>query len=313
MNSRQLTLISCVVLVVLSACTVLAQQAPVPAGVPVHMVVTVEARHGSDAPPLTRDDVMVYEGKDRDQVVEWVPATGDRAGLEVYILIDDSSASSLGTQLDDIKKFISAQPANAKIGLAYMQNGTARVAQDLTTDRDLVIKALRVPLGYVGANSSPYFSLSDLAKRWLPNGARHEVLMVTNGIDFYYGLGDLQDPYLAAAIEDSQRAGILVSAIYEPGVGHFGHSYWLNYWGQLYLAQLAEETGGEAYYIGFTGPAVDFTPYLKDLSSRFSHQYLLTFLAKPEKKAGMRSVKVRTEVHNVDLVAAHRVYVPGTE
>lgn len=50
------------------------------------------------------------------------------------------------------------------------------------------------------------------------------------------------------------RAGVTVSAIYTPGVGHFGHSYWQTYWGQIYLSQLADETGGEAYYIGFSGP-----------------------------------------------------------
>ena len=68
----------------------------------------------------------------------------------------------------------------------------------------------------------------------------------------YYGTGDLQDPYLEQAIDDAQRAGILVSAIYTPGVGHFAHSYWQTYWGQIYLSQMADKTGGEAYYIGFT-------------------------------------------------------------
>jgi hypothetical protein len=37
---------------------------------------------------------------------------------------------------------------------------------------------------------------------------------------------------------------------------------------------------------------------------------LLTFLAKPEKKAGMRRVRLQTEVPNAELVAASQVYVP---
>jgi hypothetical protein len=36
---------------------------------------------------------------------------------------------------------------------------------------------------------------------------------------------------------------------------------------------------------------------------------MLTFLAKPEKKAGFQRFKVRTEVPNAELVAADRVYV----
>ena len=286
-----------------------AQQAPAGNEVPAHMVVTVEPHHGSDAPDLKREDVMVYEGKDRDTVTQWIPAQGEHSALELFILLDDGSDISLGPQLQDLRKFINAQPASAKIGIAYMQNGIARIEQNLTSDHAQAEKALRLPMGIRGANGSPYFSLVDLIKRWPESNARREVFMASDGIDLYYGTGDLLDPYLENAIDDAQRAGVLVSAIYTPGVGHFGHSYWQAYWGQLYLAQLAARTGGEAYYIGFNGPPVSFTPYLDDFARRLTHQYLLEFLAKPPKKAGLQSVRLRTEVSNADLVAADRVWV----
>ncbi len=288
-----------------------AQQAPAANGVPAHMIVTVEAHHGSDIPVVNREDVMVHEGKDRDRVTGWVPAQGDHAALELFILLDDSSSDSLGTQLGDIRKFIMGQPISAKIGIAYMQYGIARIEQNPTSDHTLAAKALRLPLGIRGVNASPYFSLSDLMKRWPQSDSRREVLMVSDGIDRYYGTGDLLDPYLAAAIEDCQRAGVLVSVIYSPGVGHFGHSYWQTYWGQLYLAKTADETGGESYYIGFYGPPVAFAPYLDDLANHLNHQYLLSFLAKPQKKAGLQAVKLTTEVPNAELVSADRVFVPA--
>ena len=290
-----------------------AQQASSGNGVPVHMVVTVEPHHGKEVPAIQREDVMVYEGKDRDTVTDWVPAQGEHAGLELFILLDDGSSESLGTQLQDLRKFINEEPATAKIGIAYMQNGIARVVQNPTSDHEQAAKALRLPMGIRGANGSPYFSLTDLIKRWPQSTARREILMASDGIDQYYGTVDLQDPYLQEAIEQAQRAGILVSAIYTPGVGHFGHSYWQTYWGQLYLAQLAEKTGGEAYYIGFNGPPVAFAPYLEDLAERLNHQYLLGFLAKPPKKPGWQSVKLRTEVSNADLVSADRVWVGAEE
>ena len=53
-------------------------------------------------------------------------------------------------------------------------------------------------------------------------------------------------------------------------------------WGQNYLSQISDETGGESYYLGFGAP-VSFVPYLDDLTHRLTRQYLLTFLAKPEK------------------------------
>src|SRR5271165_3754597 len=75
-------------------------------GTPVHVLVTAEAHHGSTVPEITKSDVFVYEGKDRDQVTDWVPAQGEHAGLELFILLDDGSSSSLGTQLEDLRKFI---------------------------------------------------------------------------------------------------------------------------------------------------------------------------------------------------------------
>jgi len=280
-------------------------------GVAVHMVVTVEAHKGPTVPVVNREDVLVNEGRERDKVTGWVPATGEHAGLEYFILLDDSSTASLARQLADLKNFIDAQPGTAKIGLAYMRNGTAMIEQNLTTDHALVASKLRLPMGIAAGDASPYFALTDLLKRWPASGNRREVLMATDGIDHYYGGGDMLDPYLSAAIEDAQRAEVVVSGIYTPGIGHFGHSYWRTYWGQLYLARLAEDTGGEAYYIGFTGSPVTFTPYLDDQASRLNHQYLLTFLAKPQKKAGLRPVKIKTEVPNAELVSASQVFVPA--
>ena len=111
----------------------IAQESPAPAGPSVNLVATVEARHGSNVPTITRDDVMVYQGRDRDKVTDWLPLQGDHAGLELFILLDDSSNVSLGSQLEDIRQFILAQPAATKVGIAYMQNGIAQVMQNLTS------------------------------------------------------------------------------------------------------------------------------------------------------------------------------------
>lgn len=290
-----------------------AQQAQSAGGIPVQLLVTVEPKHGSTVPEIKREDVMVFEGRDRDQVTGWTPARDDRAGLELFLLIDDEADTRLGSYLEDIRKFINAQPSSTKIGVGYMQNGTAQILQAPTADHAQVAKALRLPMGIGGVNASPYFSLSDLVKRWPASSDRHEVLMVTDGVDRFYGTGDLEDPYLDSAIDEADKAGIVVSAIYIPGAGHFGHSYWLNYWGQTYLSELAEKTGGEAYYIGFGSAPVSFTPYLDEFSRRLGNQYFLSFLAKPEKKAGWRRIRLMTEIHGVDLVSPGRVFVPAGE
>src|SRR5579862_2972820 len=291
---------------------VVAEETASATGPAVNLVVTVEARHGSSVPEVTRDDVMAYEGRDRDRVTGWLPLQGDHAGLEFFIMLDDSSNVTLGSQLEDIRQFINAQPPTTKIGVAYMSNGNAQVVQNLTNDHALAAKALRLPLGNPGASASPYFSLGDLIKRWPASDERREVLIITDGIDRYWGSGP-DNAYVDTVIEQAQRAGVIAYSIYTPGVGHYGHSYWRTYWGQNYLSQLSDETGAESYYLIGSAPPVTFAPYLEDITRKVNHQYQLTFVPKPEKKAGMRKIKVQTEVPNAELISADKVWVPASE
>ena len=282
-----------------------AQQA---SGNAVRAVITVEARHGKEIPSLQSGDVMVYEGRDRDQVTDLLPLTGEHAALQLFVLIDDASNGALDPQLQDLRKFIRNQPASTSIGVGYMRDGTVQVVQNLTTDHEQAAKSIRLPFGQAGISPSPYFSLVDLIKKWPEAQVRRQVLMVSDGIDRFWGSGP-GDPYVDSAIEATQKAGIVVYSIYAPGVGHYGHSFWRMNWGQNYLARLSDETGGENYNFGFSA-AVSFSPYLEDLSQRLTHQYLVGFIPKPENKPGLRQVRFRTEVHNADLAGPDRVYVP---
>jgi hypothetical protein len=283
---------------------------PVPVGtVPVHIVVTAEARHGEDVPAVSREDVVVTLGKARAPVTDWFPYQGEHAGLELFVLLDDATFTPLGAQLEDLRRFILSQPASTAVGVGYMRDGTVDITQNLTTDHTLAAKALRLPLGNIGAMASPYLSIGDLIKRWPEGPTRRELLLITDGIDRFGGVGPA-NPYVETAIEVAQKAGVIIYAIYATGVGHYGHSFWRVNWGQNYLSEVATETGGEAYFQGFETP-ISFTPFLEDLARRLTHQYHLEFAAKPEKKAGLQKVRVKTEVPNVELVAADKVYVPA--
>jgi len=274
---------------------------------PVQMVVTVEARRSGTAPALNREDFMIYQEKERLQLVDAVPLQGKEADVELFLLLDDASNWTLGSQLADLRSFVNTQTTSTAIGIGYMSNGTVQTLANLTKDHSRAAKALRLPFG---TSSSPYLSLSELIKRWPETSARREVLMVTSGADPLGGMG-VMNPYLDTAIEDAQRAGIIVYAIYTPGIGHSAHSTFRLNWGQNYLAELADETGGEAYMMG-SGTPVSIAPYLADITQRLTHQYRITFLAKADRKAGFTSVKVTTEIPNAEIVGASKVYVAGS-
>lgn len=289
-----------------------AQDARTEEGTPVQVIVSIEPKKGNEIPEITKHDIIVHQGHDVRPVTDFVPAAGDRSALSLAILIDDSAAASIGIQLNDLRKFIQEQPRTTLIAVGYMQNGTVAVAQNFTPDHVAAAKSIRITQSFFGAEASPYLSLSDFIKRWPANPtiSRREVLMITSGIDTVY-IGTYPNPYVDAAVQDAQCAGIVVYTLYMPSAGHFGHDYWRTYWGQNYLAELSDKTGGESYY--FLGPQapVSFGPYLNQLSHQLPNQYLLTFLAEPRKKAGAEGLKITSEIHSVDFVHADTVCVPG--
>jgi hypothetical protein len=277
--------------------------------VPVHMVVTVEARHGGQVPVVRREDVTVYQGRNRAQVTDWVPLQGERAGLQLFVLLDDSLDTSIGSQLEDLRQFILSQPATTLVAVGYMRDGTVDTTQNFTDDHVQAAKALRLPLGNVGAFASPWISIGDLISRWPETPVRREILVVSDGIDRFGGVGPA-NPYVDTAIDLAQRAGVIIHAIFATGVGHSARMFWPVSWGQNYLSQVASETGGQAYFLGFETP-VSFAPYLDDLTRKLNHQFLLAFLAKPGKKPGLQPVRPRTEVPNAEIIAASKVFVPA--
>jgi hypothetical protein len=277
-------------------------------GIPVSVLVTVKEQNSAPSPPLTVDDVLVSQNKRHMPVTGLEPLRG-QGGLQLWLLIDDGSATTLGTQLADLKKFILAQPAATQIGIGYMRNGGVQPVQPLTSDHQLAAKALRLPIGAPGISASPYLALAELIHKWPAGSAAREVLLVSSGIDPDYGSGP-DNPYLSAAIDAAQRAGIVVYSIYYSAAGRSAHAYRQLFWGQNYLAQLSDETGGELYWLGAVNP-VSMAPYLDDLSRRLNSQYLLTFLARPENKPGFQAVKIGTELHHVSLVSPSKVYVPA--
>jgi hypothetical protein len=269
-----------------------------------HLIVTAEGRHGQAPPEVVKDDVSVEVDKRPARVKEWLPLRGDDAGLELYIVIDDGVDTDLGIQFGSLKTFFNGQPNTTRIGLAYLRNGSANIAAAPTTDRALLAKSLRIPLGEPGIAASPYMGIADLIKKWPAVDARREVLLISSGND-PWSPPDPENPYLGKAIADAQRAGILVHSIYYPGAGHFGHSYSRINWGQNYLSELGDGTGGEAYWEGFGSP-VSFDSWLKDLAQRLQNQYLLT-LVPEDTKGGLEPVRVTAAKSGASVVAASEI------
>jgi hypothetical protein len=280
--------------------------------VQVTTVVTALGPKYTAPPALGKQDVNVTEGKQKREVTNWVPAQGDKAALQLAMVIDDADSQDLATQLGDLKNFISSQPASTAIGVFYASNGTVQPASQFSTDHEAVSKSVRIPLGYTGAYSSIYLSVMTLMKGWpVTGGARREILLIADGIDRFRG-DYPTSPDVDSTSVNAQKAGIMIHTLFATGVGRATrNSFRLNL-GQSNLAKISDATGGEAFFQGFFTP-VSYAPFLQQLDMVLKNQYWLSWATERTKKpkGELRGFKVRTEQRGVDISAADKIFVPG--
>jgi hypothetical protein len=334
-----LTFLIAVALLGFGAGIVSSQQKPsAPSTVQVHMVVTDEAlRDDSEVPILRPENVQVEQGKTSLKVNHLIPARGDNAALQLFILIDDTCDTSIGNSLNDLRDFINAQPATTVVGVAYMSNATIQIAQNFTADHAAAAKAVRLPRGSLSSMDSPYLSLISLIKGWPEQKVRREILMVSDGIDRLRGdtatragyspsygratrapmPSTSMSPGMATMSPDAdtasttaQRYGVIVHGIYATGVGRAGRNAWEAQLGQGGVGKIADESGGEYFSLG-TQNLVSFRPYLDRLQRVLDNQYYLVFGAVPRNKAALQRVRISTEASGFEIAAADNVWVPA--
>jgi hypothetical protein len=288
----------------------LAQEGPVAT----QSIVTIDSK----APQtLTSHNLTVKVNRRDAQIASVLPVPAN--GTQVALLIDDGLRTSIGRQIPDLKSFITSLPAGVEIFIGYMQNGRVVPAQEFTTNHASAAENLRLPMGSPGASASPYFCLSDFVKKW-PGGSSAEgalltpkarfVMMLTNGVDPYNGSTspmNQNSPYVDAAIADAQRAGVPVYSIYYGDTGFRGGGN-ASFSGQSYLLNVAQSTGGQAYYQG-TGNPVSLTPFLKQFTKAIAESYVATFDA--PMKGNLVDLKFATTLKSTKLQSPQMVR-PGT-
>jgi len=274
----------------------------------VNLTVTAVGKKDTSPPLVTKEDVLFFANKGRTQVADW------KHGEKLYlaVLIDDSLDSGIGNQWNDLKAFLAGQPDNTYVLVAYARNGTAMVAQDFTNDHQLAAKALRLPLGSGGAFGSPYLALLDLMKRWPASPDRRSILLISSGIDYFRGGSGIADPDIDPTINRAQKGNVNIWTIYAPDSGHRARGFFLASRAQSNLSQISDETGAESFYLG-TGAPVSIKPYLDELSTHLSNQYLLTFIPSAGPKGRFARAKVTTELPFVEFMSASQVYLPGAK
>lgn len=282
----------------------------VPAQVPVHILVTLGHHYGRENALLTQDEVSVTQHFDPLRVTNLTPLRGDPAGLDLFLLVDDCSSCEPGSKFEEVRRFIESQAPTTAVGIAYIHNGNLEVIENPTRDHKRAVTALNAPTGSKPA--SPFGALAELVQKWPHDSARRAIVMISNGLNpEVKELG--ADPSADRAIEAAQRASVTVYAIYHPSADYESTDYSKIYAGQVQLAHVAGETGGEAYFLG-SGPLPSLAPFLADVADHLSNQYLLDFLAQPDAGTGsLQEVLVKSKIPDVELMAPSRTWIPGSD
>jgi hypothetical protein len=304
----------------LFAFTLPAVQAQQEGSTPTQALVSVDSK--TPATPTAKDITLKVDNRVTPLLnLAHVPPNG----VQVALLIDDGLRTRIGSELNNLKTFLTSLPEGTEAFVGYMQNGRVVPGSNnlgFTTDHAAAAQGLRLSQGLPGASASPYFCLSDFVKNW-PSGAEGQpnpqsgqpahkariVLMITNGVDPYNGSTNItnQDsPYVASAVTDAQRAGVPVYSIYYSDAG-FGRGRG-SFSGQSYLQQVAQGTGGTSYYQG-TGSPVSLAPFLKQFQTAVAETYVATFPVDGNKK--MVGLKLSTNLSKTKLNAPTEVR-PGT-
>jgi hypothetical protein len=273
----------------------------------VSAVVTLEARRSKEIPTIEKQDIQVTEAGQKRTVTDFKSLADSRTQL--LLMIDDSARGTFNTEIPTLKKFITSLPPSFEVGVGYMRNGMTQMTANFTQDHTAAANGIRLAMGPGGADVNPYDSLADAIKKWpKPEAERKEVIMISSGIEGLGGGFISDNPYVMAGIQSAQKAGVVVYSIYSPGVGHLGHDYWQWWWGQNFLSELSDATGGEFYTVGWGSP-VTFQPYLQQIMALQSHQYLLTFVAGAEKKAGLQALRVAIPNKDASIAFPTKIFV----
>lgn len=272
-------------------------------GVEVQMILTSADHMNHNPPALKPADITITDAT----ITDWVPFEGGR-DLDLFIVIDDSADYDFAVGLQELKRFVTSQPAAASIGVAYIHDGALRIVENPTTDRQLALRALRPPLGSKTAN--PYCALSELIHGWQTKSLRREVVIVTAGADDS-ATGEPVCVNAETATRDAERAGVGVYALYNPASDYVSKDWSKVDAGLVNLASVCYESGGEAYFVGHT-PALSIEPFLTDIAEHLEHQYLVKFRVTPMPDSAFQTIFVNSATPDLELMKPERIWVPGT-
>ena len=271
---------------------------------PVVIPLTIRVK-GEVAPSeleLRTVDLTIQEDGEPQTILS-VRAMGTSSPINLMVLIQDDVVSSIGLEIKSLAGFIRRLPRGSRVSVGSLRTGSLQVRQKFTADLEKAAKSLRGPAGVASvAPYNPYVEVIEALKRFDAQPAgRRAILLVSDGLDTSHGIdssGPTQSLDLQRAINEAQRRGVAVYSFYAPTATTAVDGNLISN-AQSSLQRISDETGGRAFFQGFSAPT-SFDPFIKELNSALERQIALTYLSTHLKK-GFHRVKIKSSTPGVDI------------
>jgi VWFA-related protein len=271
---------------------------------PVIIPLTIRVK-GAVAPSeleLQTVDLTVSEDGEPQTILS-IRAMGTSSPLNLMVLIQDDVVSSIGLETKALAEFIRRLPRGSRVSIGYLRTGSLQVRQKFTADLEKAAKTLRGPMGVASvAPYNPYVEVIEALKRFDAQPAgRRAILLVSDGLDVSHGVdssGPTNSLDLQRAITEAQRRSVAVYSFYAPTALTTSDSNLIGN-AQSSLQRLSDETGGRAFFQGFSAPT-SFDPFIKELNQALDRQIALTYLSTHLNK-GFHRVKINSSTPGVEV------------
>jgi Ca-activated chloride channel family protein len=272
----------------------------------VRLPITVLDKKGQLVSGLTKNDFLVYEDKQLQQIQSFIDEKGS---LPVYVaVLMDTSASTAGKlkfEQESAKDFIYTVTRLRKDRVAFATfDDDINLRQDFTDKLDLLdraVDAVKKP----GTHTALYDAVWQFCDEKLRTAPGRRVIVVITDGDDTYSRATLQD-----AIDIAQRTETTVFAISTkagfsgtvPGV----EAGQVKDKGDKDLTKLCEETGGTAF---FTGDKLALERSFTKISKELRTQYIVTYKPSNENYDGsFRRIEVKLSSGDNMKVRTRRGY-----
>ena len=195
--------------------------------------------------------------------------------INIAILVQDDLVSRVGNELGVTRDFIRSLPAGSKVMIGYITSGALQVRQPFTGDLEKASRALRMPIGSTSASAyNPYVEVVQALRQFESLKGPNALLLISDGLDVSGGFDSSAAGHtldIDRAIREANRRNVAVYSFYAPSVGLTSRSRLAASYGQSSLNRLSLETGGEAFFQGYS--FVTFDSYFDRLKQSLNEQY----------------------------------------